>query len=304
MRRTWLLALVALAACSRGGPTNAPAPANATNAAANSAAAAPPAGPPSARLAQVFTPDMLGANVAYLETITGPAFKTEGATRIYKLDGCTVIVGAAKSRIENLGIQGYGGRCSFPIAQYFAGGYDHPVPNLPTFADIQAGLGGDYGADCLTLCGNAADPVVSLTYHGSHADNFNDLVAEVSIGDDATLTPPVADRKVLHLGVCRLGAMEVETAPAALAVDDACFRIAARAAHGERLAVEIQIPVAVAGEHTVGQHHLITGYRGCVDGGLDGRILAGNVHRPGYAQCHFHAPRAVDDRGVGHRQHR
>jgi hypothetical protein len=189
MQRTWLLALVALAACSKGGPTNAPAPSNATNTAANSAAAAPPTGPPSARLAQVFTPDMLGANVAYLETITGPAFKSEGATRIYKLDGCTIIVGAAGPRIANLGIQGYGGRCSFGVAQYFAGGYDHPVPNLPTFADIREGLGGDYGADCLTLCGNAADPEVTLTYHGSHADNFNDLVAQISIGDDATLAP-------------------------------------------------------------------------------------------------------------------
>ena len=63
-------------------------------------------------------------------------------------------------------------------------GYDKPVPALPTFGDIQTGLGGAYASDCLALCGNAADPVVTLTYQGSHADNFNTLYAEVSVVDD------------------------------------------------------------------------------------------------------------------------
>jgi len=135
---------------------------------------------PSAKLAQIFTPDMLGANLAFVETITGPAFKTEGDDRIYKVDGCTVVIGSTKGKIDNLGVIDYSPRCSFDIAQYFAGGYQYPVPPVPTFGDIKRGLGGDYSADCLVDCGNAADPVVTLGYEGSHADNFNELVAEAS----------------------------------------------------------------------------------------------------------------------------
>ncbi|HEX4196404.1 MAG TPA: hypothetical protein VHZ26_03095 [Caulobacteraceae bacterium] len=180
MKRLALIALLGMAACSKGGGAGGGAPAKLAGAFPISAAPAAPAAAPSARLAQIFTADMLGANLAYLETITGPAFKTEGDDRIYKLDGCTVVVGATRGKIDNLGIIDVSPRCSFNIAQYFAGGYDHPVPSFPTFGDIKQGLGGDYAADCLRLCGNAADPVVSLSYEGSHADNYNELVASAS----------------------------------------------------------------------------------------------------------------------------
>ena len=182
MRSFSVLVLIGLAACAKG-------PAPASNAAvaaapANAAAAAAQAG----KLAKIFTPDVLGSNVAFLETVTGPAFRTDGSDRTYKVDGCTVIVGAKGGKIDNIGIEGYGGACSFPIAQYFAGGAAKPTPNLPTFGDIKQGLGGHYNAACFHLCGNAGDPVVSLSYQGSHADNFNDLYAAVSIGkDDAAL---------------------------------------------------------------------------------------------------------------------
>ncbi|HEY2710088.1 MAG TPA: hypothetical protein VGI95_18740 [Caulobacteraceae bacterium] len=177
------LAALALAACAKQ-PATTSAPANALIAPTNATAAAPAASP---KLAKIFTADVLGSNVAFLETITGPAFRTDGDERTYKVDGCTIVVGATAGKIDNIGIANYGPACSFPIAQYFAGGYDHPAPQLPTFGDLQRGLGGDYGADCLRLCGNAADPVVSLTYQGSHADNFNTLYAAVPVVDDAVV---------------------------------------------------------------------------------------------------------------------
>lgn len=188
--RRWLVlgaALIGLGACSAGGGNNT-AP---TNAATNAAAAntiVPPAAP-SPKLAQIFTTDILGANVAYLETITGPAFSTNGPDRLYKFGGCEVIVGAGPDgKINNIGIQGYSPQCSFPIAQYFAGGYPYPVPNVPTFGDLKRGFGGTYGADCLTSCGNAANPVVYLSYQGSHADNYNNLDAEVQVAGDPVVT--------------------------------------------------------------------------------------------------------------------
>ena len=186
MRSIWLLALAALAACNRSPPANTAAAANV--AAPTNTAATPAPTAPNPKLAQIFTPDVLGSNVAFLETITGPAFRTEGSDRTYKVGGCTVIVGATAGKIDNIGIDGYGGACSFPIAQYFAGGYDPPAPLQPTFGDIAKGMGGVYATDCLKLCGNAADPVVSLTHQGSHADNFNNLYASVPVVDDAVVT--------------------------------------------------------------------------------------------------------------------
>ena len=84
MRAVWLVALAALAACSKPA---APAGNAAANVAAPTNAAAAPAPAPSPKLAQVFTPDVIGSNVAFLETITGPAFRTDGSDRTYKVDG-------------------------------------------------------------------------------------------------------------------------------------------------------------------------------------------------------------------------
>src|SRR5215469_17388441 len=96
-----LAVLALLAACSKPAPQSNAAPA-AANAATNAAAVAPPASA-NPKLAQIFTPDVLGSNVAYLETITGPAFKTEGSDRLYKVGTCEVIVGAAKGKVANIG---------------------------------------------------------------------------------------------------------------------------------------------------------------------------------------------------------
>lgn len=192
MRLLCLVALTALAACSQhGAANNAAAPAKVaavpTNSPPVNAIAAADYAASHGALARIFTPDILGANVAYLETITGPAFSTEGADRTYKVDGCKVIVGVAKGKIANIGIDGVSQHCSFPIAQYFASGYDHPVPPFATFGDIKDGFGGHYDADCLALCGNAADPVVTLNYQGSHADNFTSLYAAIPIADEPQL---------------------------------------------------------------------------------------------------------------------
>src|SRR5690242_15565912 len=120
-----LFALVALAACSPTPPTNAPS-ANAPANVATNAAAAPAGSDP--RMAKIFAPDILGANLSYLETITGPAFTTEASVRTYKVGDCQVVVGVTGGKIDNIGIGNYSAACSFPIAQYFAGGYQPPVP--------------------------------------------------------------------------------------------------------------------------------------------------------------------------------
>jgi len=186
--RGWLLSVVAaLAGCSKpAAPTNTAAVANAVAPAANVARA--PAAAPSQKLAKIFTADILGANIAYLETITGPAFRTEGKLRTYKVDDCTVLVGSGDGvKIDNIGVDDYGPHCSFPIAQYFASGSAPSTPDIPTFGQLRQSLDGRFTASCLHLCGNAADPTVMWRHQGSHADNFNDLLAEVPVREDPVL---------------------------------------------------------------------------------------------------------------------
>ena len=173
-----------LCACSRnttpgrGSPEAAPATASAS---------------PQSKLARIFIGDMLDANVAYLETITGPAFKEEGDHSIYLVDGCRVLVGKAAGKIENLGMEGLSAKCHFDLSPFMSSSDGHPFPKgLVTFGDIEGQWTGLYGADCLSGCGNAADPVIYLRAGGSHADNYNEVVASVPMATDAVID--AADR--------------------------------------------------------------------------------------------------------------
>ena len=79
------------------------------------------------KLARIFTPDVLGENVRFLETITGPPFtsdkgqytETSAITNTYKVDGCYVIVGVTKGTVDNVGILNYSQQCKFDIGRYF-----------------------------------------------------------------------------------------------------------------------------------------------------------------------------------------
>jgi hypothetical protein len=153
------------------------------------------------KLAKIFTSDALGENVQYLESITGPAFSTmqgspgtSSTVNIYKVDGCLVVVGVSDQKIDNLGIENFGPKCSFDIGQYFHQDMDNNgqsahevVSAFPTFGELSSELGGVFFADCLSMCGNAADPIVYLQFSGSHADNYNQLLASIALIDDASI---------------------------------------------------------------------------------------------------------------------
>ena len=178
---TSLLTSLALGLCAcsrdttpgRGSPEATPATASAS---------------PQSKLDRIFIGDMLDANVAYLEAITGPAFKEEGDYSIYLVDGCRVLVGKAAGKIENIGMEGLSPKCHFDLGPFMSGS-DHPFPKgLVTFGDIKGYWTGRYDADCLSGCGNAADPVIYLRAGGSHADNFSEVVASIPLA-----TVPVID---------------------------------------------------------------------------------------------------------------
>ena len=201
---TLLLCLCAISAGCKRHPASENNPATSSALAASSGPNSPPPAAQdastAAKLAMVFAPDALGENVAHLETITGPDFSATpgppgGSQTIntYKVDRCRVLVGVSNGTVDNVGIENYGGDCQFQVGQYFHqdvgkdGKTQDVVSSTPTIGELTRGLGGTFVSDCITFCGNAADPVVLLEYDGSHADNFDQLVATIVLNSDNTM---------------------------------------------------------------------------------------------------------------------
>jgi hypothetical protein len=125
-----------------------------------------------AKLAQVFDPEMIDADIPYFERVTGPARNTYGDTKIYKVDGCEITAIVAGGSIRSLRID-LSPQCTFSLNKFlpnFAGKF--PSPHTLTFGkfDSVTGGNGQFYADCLTRCGNAADPVIYEHWYGSRAD--------------------------------------------------------------------------------------------------------------------------------------
>jgi hypothetical protein len=145
----------------------------------------------SAKLRAVFDHDMLGAQVAYLEHIVGPAWKVVQGTRIYKVDGCVVYVGVASGEIRNLHME-ISQQCQFDLS-VFSNNYKFPRLLGMTFGAFeQPYVSGRFQASCLYLCGNAADPIVRDFYEGPHAENFIQIAPEVVLVGDAAITASMA----------------------------------------------------------------------------------------------------------------
>jgi len=149
-------ALAGLAACGQAdkapakaeGPAETPAPA---------AASADSGAPMIART--------MGVQVAYLESKLGPARTVQDKDRTYEIGGCTVRI-----RAEGGEVVGYAvpmtPACS---AQALAVLKDYDLPQKMdlTMGEFAAARGNvDFKADCLTLCGNAANPWLYLESAG------------------------------------------------------------------------------------------------------------------------------------------
>jgi len=137
------------------------------------------------KLALVFDPEMIDANVAYFEQVTGPARKTYGNTRSYKVDGCDVEATIARGSIRSLRMV-LSPRCTFDLNKFlpnFSGRFPaaHAI-TFGTFDTITRGTGRFY-SDCITGCGNAADPTVMEHWSGSRADLFFEIMLEVVLAN-------------------------------------------------------------------------------------------------------------------------
>jgi len=148
----------------------------------------------SGKLAEVFHPEMITADLAYFERVTGPARKTyattKTATKTYKIDGCEVTATVSKGSIRSLRLS-LTPTCAFDLNSFlpnYSGAF--PSPNALTFGQFDSVSGGEarFMADCLTGCGNAADPVVFQHWMGGRADQFLEVMLEVPQVDRPALS--------------------------------------------------------------------------------------------------------------------
>ncbi|UNM97250.1 hypothetical protein MMG00_05200 [Ignatzschineria rhizosphaerae] len=133
----------------------------------------------SSKIEQVFSYDMIGMDVTYLESIIGIARKTDTdyQTKDYLVDGCHLKVGYNGLSIESLTVD-LTNQCHFNLRDIIS--YNAVVPS----DKLVFGMTGPvtYYADCLLGCGNAYDPAVYELYQGPRAESFRELLLS-SISD-------------------------------------------------------------------------------------------------------------------------
>lgn len=130
------------------------------------------------KLSEIFAPDMLQSDLAYLEQITGIAKSTDiySGVKHYKVEGCDVEVSySPDNKIIALGLK-LTPNCSFDLAPFI--GRSNVLPaNQMTFEQFD----GNYYASCLYMCGKAYDPLIYKHHEEPHANNFLEvLVSSVS----------------------------------------------------------------------------------------------------------------------------
>ena len=138
------------------------------------------------KLAQIFQPEMIGADAAYFERVSGPAKNTYDNTKIYEVGGCEVTATVVEGSVRSLRLV-LSPQCTFnlnTLLPNFTSRFPSPhAMTFGTFDSISGGTGRFY-ADCLTQCGNAADPVVYEHWQGSRADLGLEIMLEaVQVGE-------------------------------------------------------------------------------------------------------------------------
>lgn len=172
-----LAAALALAGCSEQAPP--------------SGGAAPKvvAGP----LQRIFQPEMIGATLPYLEQFSGPPrnISADGLERTYKVDRCEFTAYVAQGANPSISALRFAiaPGCDGDLSLFLGAtpGASSLLSEL-TFAKFEAmaGFGVNYYADCLSLCGNAADPSVYAYWEGPRSVAFLQVMLEVVLVDDAS----------------------------------------------------------------------------------------------------------------------
>jgi hypothetical protein len=144
------------------------------------------------KLSSIFQSEMLNAQIAYLETITGPAMHvipTLGGVQIrdYRVNGCKVTAYAKDAAVLAYSLD-LNPKCNINLGAFLGNGYSS-TEGLTIAKFIKGVFGTDMRvqASCLDLCGNAADPTVDFTFEGPHAVNFVSIVFTIVLAATRSL---------------------------------------------------------------------------------------------------------------------
>jgi hypothetical protein len=129
------------------------------------------------KLDRIFQANMINAQVAYLESIAGPAMHIypdvkDGQTREYLVNGCNIVAHVSNAS-GVVAVQSYtltlAQRCNFNLQAF-------NLPNLSTrgltIAKVPFYQSLLFQSYCIESCGNAADPEVDFIQESSHATNW------------------------------------------------------------------------------------------------------------------------------------
>lgn len=139
-----------------------------------------------ATVKEVFNGDMLGTNQRYFESVAGIPRTSDGNAHSFRVQGCDITATIDNARVSALRME-LSDRCSADLSSFIGDGAPAATPAL-TFGAFEhyAGSSLRYLADCLTLCGNAADPIVYAYWEGPRSSGFMEVLLEtVLAGDDS-----------------------------------------------------------------------------------------------------------------------
>ncbi|MDA3046193.1 hypothetical protein OFO10_03395 [Campylobacter sp. VBCF_06 NA8] len=128
-------------------------------------------------LAKIFTRDIIGSTVAYLEQFTGIPKQVSDynnkSRREYHIENCIITVYSDQNNIRSLELE-VSDECTFDISKmiYFDSKYYAHQLTYDKIYDVLGEYSVKFTSDCLYGCGNAAVPLSYLEYTGPHADNW------------------------------------------------------------------------------------------------------------------------------------
>lgn len=146
------------------------------------------------KLDEIFTRDMIGADIAYLQQFTGvPRTTLDGLFREYKVGQCTVTVYGEKT-VTSLELE-VSPKCTFDLGKMIGG-----APNKEWAHQLTMGWaeGAHFSSYCIDMCGNAVDPSVYATLEGSRANGFLQIRLQAVL-DGEDKASDAAGRWVEHM---------------------------------------------------------------------------------------------------------
>ena len=143
------------------------------------------------KLDSLFNIDMLNVQIAYLETILGPAKSVvplggpeKHEFREYIVEGCKLYVDANKGNAIKYTLP-LTPKCQADLSKIVREPKSTKGLTVGKFQSIHGDMAAR--ASCLGICGNAADPVAEFIWEGPHAANFVRIGLGVTLASDAAL---------------------------------------------------------------------------------------------------------------------